>query len=74
MINPPTEAETDRRVAAAVAELRRQAEQSGCTTDVDDDGPWAQFAGSFDLRQLVEAVLEGASYVGNSTNEAERDG
>ncbi|MDB5720929.1 MAG: hypothetical protein JWP15_1547 [Alphaproteobacteria bacterium] len=59
MITPPTEAETDRGVAAAVAELRRQAEQSGCTTDIDDDGSSAQFAGPFDLRQLVEAVLEG---------------
>ena len=45
----------DKAIAAAVAELHRQEETSGCT--VQADGDWAQVDGSFDIRKVVEAVL-----------------
>jgi hypothetical protein len=45
-------------VAAAVAELRRQEETSGCT--VSADGDIVQVDGSFDVRKVVEALVAAA--------------
>lgn len=57
---PPPAAAVDQAMAAAAVELLRQAEHSGCTTDIDDGGQIAQVDGSFELRPLVEAILEAA--------------
>lgn len=45
----------DLAVAAAIAELHRQAEISGCTTE--DNGSSAQVDGSFEVEPLVRAVI-----------------
>ncbi|AJP72913.1 hypothetical protein [Sphingomonas hengshuiensis] len=45
----------DEAVAAAIDELHRQAEVTGCTTE--DNGELAQVDGSFKVRPLVRAIL-----------------
>jgi hypothetical protein len=52
----PTEAMISHGVEAGIAELRRQAETSGCTTD--SNGRFVQVDGSFEMRLLVAAVLQ----------------
>ena len=46
-------------VATAVTELRRQEAVCGCT--VNADGDFAQVDGSFNVREVVEAVLKAVS-------------
>jgi len=47
--------QVERAVQAAIRELERQADQSGCTTATD--GTFVQVDGSFEIRPLVQAVL-----------------
>lgn len=42
-----------------IAELRRQAETSGCTTE--DNGKLVQVDGSFDAEQLALAIIKASS-------------
>lgn len=46
-------------LAAAIAELRRQGEQTGCDTDIHDD--FTQIDGPFYLRPVVRAIIKAVS-------------
>ena len=48
----------ERAVAAALAELHRQGEKHGCTTE--DNGTWVQIDGSFKIEPVVRAILKAA--------------
>jgi hypothetical protein len=50
--------EIERAVRAALAELHRQAERSGC--EVEDNGKLVQVDGSFEIEPLVRAILRAA--------------
>ena len=45
----------ERATQAAIAELHRQSNRTGCTTE--DNGRWAQVDGSFEVEPVVRAII-----------------